>query len=65
MAYDENKYCRGCALPIYEGQFYSCMECKFILHESCANAPRMKRHPLHPYPLTLDNMASAGKETFT
>ncbi|CAL9243700.1 unnamed protein product [Arabidopsis halleri] len=62
MAYDENKYCRGCALPIYEGQFYSCMECKFILHESCANAPRMKRHPLHPYPLTLDNMASAGKE---
>ncbi|XP_020873947.1 uncharacterized protein LOC110226465, partial [Arabidopsis lyrata subsp. lyrata] len=62
MAYDKNKYCRGCALPVYEGQFYSCMECKFILHESCANAPRMKRHPLHPYPLTLDNMASAGKE---
>ncbi|KAL9814442.1 putative chromatin regulator PHD family [Arabidopsis thaliana] len=53
IAYDANKYCRGCALPIYEGQFYSCMECDFILHESCANAPRMKRHPLYPHPLTL------------
>ncbi|CAA0394479.1 unnamed protein product [Arabidopsis thaliana] len=52
-AYDENKYCRGCALPIYEGQFYSCIESDFILHEHCANAPRMKRHPLHPHPLTL------------
>ncbi|AEE77177.1 CHP-rich zinc finger protein-like [Arabidopsis thaliana] len=52
--YDENKYCRGCSFPIYEGQFYSCMECDFILHESCANAPRMKRHPLHPHPLTLN-----------
>ncbi|KAG7606219.1 DC1 [Arabidopsis thaliana x Arabidopsis arenosa] len=52
-AYDGNKYCRGCALPIYEGQFYSCMECDFILHESCANAPRMKRYPLYPHPLTL------------
>ncbi|XP_010425365.1 PREDICTED: uncharacterized protein LOC104710451 [Camelina sativa] len=52
--YDENKYCRGCALPIYEGQFYSCIECDFILHESCANAPRVKRHPLHPHPLTLN-----------
>ncbi|CAH2069830.1 unnamed protein product [Thlaspi arvense] len=52
-AFDENKYCRGCSVPIYEGQFYSCMECDFILHESCANAPRMKRHPLRPHPLTL------------
>ncbi|CAL9243704.1 unnamed protein product [Arabidopsis halleri] len=64
-AYDENKYCRGCTLPIYEGQFYSCIECDFILHESCANAPRMKRHPLHPYPLTLENAASPGKEHLT
>ncbi|KAL9814445.1 putative chromatin regulator PHD family [Arabidopsis thaliana] len=62
-AYDENTYCRGCALPIYEGQFYSCMECDFILHESCANAPCMKRHPLHPYPLTLLNTASPGEES--
>ncbi|EOA14922.1 hypothetical protein CARUB_v10028263mg [Capsella rubella] len=52
-AYDENIYCGGCSLPIYQGQFYLCMECNFILHESCANAPRMKRHPLYPMPLTL------------
>ncbi|XP_019087772.1 PREDICTED: uncharacterized protein LOC104755409 isoform X2 [Camelina sativa] len=51
--YDEIKYCQGCALPIYEGQFYSCMECDFILHEGCASAPRMKRYPLYPHPLTL------------
>ncbi|XP_010442604.1 PREDICTED: uncharacterized protein LOC104725629 [Camelina sativa] len=53
VTYEKNKYCQGCALPIYEGQFYSCMECDFILHESCANAPRMKRYPLYPHPLTL------------
>ncbi|KAL9283578.1 putative chromatin regulator PHD family [Arabidopsis thaliana] len=61
-AYDESKYCRGCALPIYEGQFYTCMECDFILHDCCANAPRMKRHPLHPHPLTLHNMESAREK---
>ncbi|ESQ43521.1 hypothetical protein EUTSA_v10012914mg [Eutrema salsugineum] len=60
-AYDENKLCRGCCVAIYEGQFYSCMECDYILHESCANAPRMKRHPLHPYPLTL-NVATIGPD---
>ena len=58
-AYDGKKYCRGCVLPIYEGQFYSCMECDFLLHESCANAPRMIRHPLYPHPLTL-NAANEG-----
>ncbi|EOA17926.1 hypothetical protein CARUB_v10006335mg, partial [Capsella rubella] len=57
--YDEYDYCRGCILPIYEGQFYSCWDCDFILHESCANAPRMIRHPLHPRPLTL-NAANEG-----
>ncbi|ESQ42869.1 hypothetical protein EUTSA_v10012961mg [Eutrema salsugineum] len=55
-AYDGNKNCLGCSLPIYEGRFYSCMEeCEdFILHESCAHAPRMIRHPLDPHPLTLN-----------
>ncbi|CAA7062664.1 unnamed protein product [Microthlaspi erraticum] len=62
-AYDEKKYCQGCALPFYEGQSYSCMEmeCGFILHESCASAPRMKRHPLHPHPLTL-KVAIKGRD---
>ncbi|XP_019086713.1 PREDICTED: uncharacterized protein LOC109127038 [Camelina sativa] len=52
-ASDIIKYCRGCALPVGEDEFYSCMECDFILHGTCANAPRMIRHPLYPHPLTL------------
>ncbi|XP_010483048.1 PREDICTED: uncharacterized protein LOC104761629 [Camelina sativa] len=66
-ASDIIKYCRGCALPIGEDEFYSCMECDFILHGSCANAPRMIRHPLYPHPLTLyvANMVPANaKGTF-
>lgn len=47
-------YDKTCVLPIYEGNFYSCMECNFILHETCANAPRKKLHPLHPHPVNLE-----------
>ncbi|KAG2333392.1 hypothetical protein Bca52824_004572 [Brassica carinata] len=54
-AYDEDKYCQACVLPIYEGNYYSCVNdlCDFILHETCANAPRKIRHPLHAHSLTL------------
>ncbi|ANM58044.1 Cysteine/Histidine-rich C1 domain family protein [Arabidopsis thaliana] len=53
-AYDENKLCQACTLPIYEGGYYSGVdECDFILHEACANAPCKKYHALNPYPLTL------------
>ncbi|KAL1191982.1 Protein VACUOLELESS GAMETOPHYTES [Cardamine amara subsp. amara] len=51
--YDENKLCRACALQIYEDNFYSCLECEFILHETCAKIPRRLHHALHPHPLTL------------
>ncbi|CAA0360854.1 unnamed protein product [Arabidopsis thaliana] len=52
--YDENKFCQACILPIYEGNYYSCMDdCDFILHEACANASRKKHHALHGHPLTL------------
>ncbi|CAH2069831.1 unnamed protein product [Thlaspi arvense] len=60
IAYDGNKFCRGCAFQVYEGQIYSCMECDYILHESCAYAPRMKRHPLDPHPLKLVTMGSGS-----
>ncbi|XP_010505711.1 PREDICTED: uncharacterized protein LOC104782472 [Camelina sativa] len=53
LIYDENKVCQACVLPIYEGNFYVCMECEFILHEKCAQAPRRIQHALHPHPLTL------------
>lgn len=29
------------------------MECDFILHDTCANIPRIIQHALHHHPLTL------------
>ncbi|KAF8117542.1 hypothetical protein N665_0009s0065 [Sinapis alba] len=60
--YDENKFCQACVLPIYGGNFYSCVECDFILHETCAYAPRKKVHPLHPHPLQLKD--ASGEQIF-
>ncbi|CAA7051493.1 unnamed protein product [Microthlaspi erraticum] len=51
--YDENKLCQACAMPIFCGNFYSCMQCDFILHEACANLSRRIHHPVHPHMLTL------------
>ncbi|KAL1226104.1 Protein VACUOLELESS GAMETOPHYTES [Cardamine amara subsp. amara] len=51
--YDVNKLCQGCVMPIYIGNFYSCMQCDYILHETCANLSRKIHHPIHPHMLTL------------
>ncbi|CAH8272861.1 unnamed protein product [Arabidopsis lyrata] len=51
--YDENKECQACIRPIYFGNFYSCMQCDFILHEEYANLSRQIYHPIHPHMLTL------------
>ncbi|ESQ33056.1 hypothetical protein EUTSA_v10005463mg [Eutrema salsugineum] len=53
VVYEGNNVCQACALPIYEGNFYACVECDFLLHEACACAPRIMLHPLHPHPLKL------------
>ncbi|KFK40641.1 hypothetical protein AALP_AA2G022900 [Arabis alpina] len=53
LFYEENKLCQSCLLPIYEGNLYACIECDFIFHEACANAPRRIQHALHPHLLTL------------
>ncbi|KAJ0256335.1 hypothetical protein HA466_0093090 [Hirschfeldia incana] len=54
-AYDEEKLCQACSLPIYEGSYYYCMDqCDFILHEACADAPRKKQHAIFAHPLTLN-----------
>ncbi|KAF8087269.1 hypothetical protein N665_0593s0030 [Sinapis alba] len=46
--------CEACVLPIYHHQaFYSCVQCNFILHKTCANLARKKRHFYHDKPLTL------------
>ena len=57
ILYDESKCCQACLLPIFEGNFYSCMECNFILHETCAKARRRIQHALHPHPLILKSTA--------
>ena len=44
--------CNGCSRAIVP-PFYSCAQCSFFLHKSCANLPKKKRHPLHQHPLTL------------
>ncbi|KAG7611737.1 DC1 [Arabidopsis suecica] len=51
--YNENKLCQACITPIYFGNFYSCMQCDFILHEECAKLSRKIHHPVHPHLLTL------------
>ncbi|CAH8267135.1 unnamed protein product [Arabidopsis lyrata] len=51
--YDQNKMCQACIIPVYIGNFYSCMQCDFILHEECAKLSRKIHHPIHPHLLTL------------
>ncbi|KAK9989867.1 hypothetical protein SO802_030106 [Lithocarpus litseifolius] len=47
-----NEKCDGCVQAIFP-PFYSCVNCRFFLHESCAKLPRKKRHPLHQHLLIL------------
>ncbi|KAF3972456.1 hypothetical protein CMV_004052 [Castanea mollissima] len=48
----KNQKCDGCVRAIVP-PFYSCVKCSFFLHESCANLPKKKQHPLHQHPLSL------------
>ncbi|CAL9248400.1 unnamed protein product, partial [Arabidopsis halleri] len=52
---EESSLCGACVRPISSYTFYKCSEsdCSFILHETCANLPKKKRHFLSPEPLTL------------
>jgi hypothetical protein len=47
-----HKLCEGCMQSI-SAPFYSCEQCNYILHSSCARLPLKKRHPSHPHALTL------------
>ena len=44
--------CNGCARALL-GPFYSCSQCGFFLHKSCANLPKTMRLQFLPFPLTL------------
>ncbi|XP_024014378.1 uncharacterized protein LOC18023028 [Eutrema salsugineum] len=59
---DKNQRCNACVLPFYYGAGYICMDCDFILHQTCANLPRMKRHELHNNQLTLYPNQKSGEE---
>ncbi|XP_010508919.1 PREDICTED: uncharacterized protein LOC104785411 [Camelina sativa] len=63
--YDENMLCQACSLPIYEGNFYVSMAREYILHETCAKAPRRIQHPLHPHPLHLEVDERSLNERYT
>ncbi|RID44925.1 hypothetical protein BRARA_I01688 [Brassica rapa] len=42
---DEKTRCEACVSPVYSDPVYSCEQCGFILHKTCANLPRKKRLP--------------------
>uniref|UniRef100_A0A7N2MUR1 DC1 domain-containing protein n=2 Tax=Quercus lobata TaxID=97700 RepID=A0A7N2MUR1_QUELO len=48
-----NTKCNGCVQSILS-PFYSCAPCSFFLHKSCSKLPKIKRHPIHTHPLTLN-----------
>ena len=49
----ESKLCEACVCQINTDPFYSCEQCGFILHQTCAIMPREKRHVLCNTPFTL------------
>ncbi|KAL4607521.1 hypothetical protein ACB092_09G180700 [Castanea dentata] len=48
-----NTKCDGCVRDFLP-PFYGCTRCNFFLHKSCVELPKIKRHPLHRHPLTLN-----------
>ncbi|KAK7840228.1 uncharacterized protein LOC112037946 [Quercus suber] len=58
-----NEKCDGCIRAIFP-PFYSCANCSFFLHKSCARLPMKKQHPLHQHPLTLLQKSSRGSQSF-
>ncbi|KAG7558983.1 Protein kinase C-like phorbol ester/diacylglycerol-binding domain [Arabidopsis thaliana x Arabidopsis arenosa] len=62
---EERNLCGACVRPIGSYTFYKCSEseCNFMLHETCANLPKKKRHFLSPLPLSLHLQTNHEKET--
>ncbi|XP_010425520.1 PREDICTED: uncharacterized protein LOC104710585 [Camelina sativa] len=53
---EESSLCGACVRPIGSYTFYKCSKsvCSFILHETCADLSKKKRHFLSPTPLALN-----------
>lgn len=45
--------CSGCSFPIASDPFYTCQDCNFLLHFTCANLSMTIHIPLHVHPLSL------------
>ncbi|KAG7537839.1 Protein kinase C-like phorbol ester/diacylglycerol-binding domain [Arabidopsis suecica] len=58
---DANMRCWCCILAINGDPCYRCVECDFLLHQTCANLPRKKRHLLHNHKLTLTSRQIDGE----
>lgn len=53
ITHGENTRCEACVLPVWSDPVYNCESCNFVLHETCANLPRKKRHVYHAKQFTL------------
>ncbi|VYS59745.1 unnamed protein product [Arabidopsis thaliana] len=58
--HDEITRCQACVLPLSSDPSYSCGQCDYVLHETCANLPRKKRHVFNNKPFTLH---TGGKDS--
>ncbi|ESQ30460.1 hypothetical protein EUTSA_v10012084mg, partial [Eutrema salsugineum] len=59
----ENKFCQACILPMtVSDRFYSCIDCDYVLHETCASLPRKQCHPLHRHSLNLFHLDNPRQE---
>jgi hypothetical protein len=47
-----NKLCEGC-IQLISAPFYSCEQCHYFLHSTCARLPLKKRIPSHQHPFSL------------
>ncbi|KAG7559918.1 Protein kinase C-like phorbol ester/diacylglycerol-binding domain [Arabidopsis thaliana x Arabidopsis arenosa] len=54
----EDRLCEACVFQIYNDPYYSCEQCDFVLHETCANMSRKKRHVSNNIPFTLETDSS-------
>lgn len=61
---DKESHCSGCEQPLLGPNSYDCAECKFSLHEICANLPLKIIHPFHHHHplLLLSNPPNEYKE---
>ncbi|KAL7120701.1 hypothetical protein ACP275_02G138700 [Erythranthe tilingii] len=57
--------CNACKGDVEEEQLYGCTDCKYFLHEVCAEAPRSIEHPSHTsHPLSLHTVPTYSNQIF-